>query len=107
MLEIRIFSINMNLIVLSNQILLALAIGVTVDNENVRKMELQDNDQNASQMQRSEDTKCSKTDDDVQQLIPIFVNFLHEFSIHYKIGFLGLCLNNPRFENGKFLLVQL
>ena len=99
----------MNLLVISNQILLVIAIGLTADSKTIRKMELKDNDQYSSTIQRpnSKQTSpnCTATDN-VEEMIPRLVNLLHEFSKNLKIGYLGLCFNNPRFENGKFTLTK-
>ena len=110
----------MNLIGISNQIFLALVIVVTAENKNVSKTELQSSDQNISLTQRPNNDKnisqihshsnqispnCSIIEN-IKEMIPKFVNFLHAFSQKFHIGYLGLCFHNPRLENGKLILTK-
>ena len=76
----------MKLLAISNKLLLSFAALFAVDSQNIRM-----------------NPNCSEISN-VEEMVPIFVNFLHKFYDSFRIGFVGLCFENLMPESGKYNL---
>ena len=76
----------MNLLAISNKLLLLFTAIFAVDSQNIRI-----------------NPNCSEIAN-IKEMVPIFVNFLHKFYDSFRIGFVGLCFENLMLESGKYNL---